>query len=179
MKKKLLALLSLILCLVLAFSLTSCFGSEEEEEEVDPKVKEAKWDDYRNLNGFDSFTVKMTYDDETYTIKAANGDFFVYASDNSIEGNGEYETLVDFLNEMLPSGNVSESSFAFTNATFDKKTSSYAITCYSNSGSTEYKFNVYFADKVLQKITVSATDIIEGATNKFTFKFSKWNKTSI
>ena len=167
MKRKLLALLSLMLCLVLAFSLTSCFGSEEEEEEVDPKVKEEKWNQYLALDGFNSFTVKVSSNSRTETFKASYGQFI---SDSGSSDSFNSSSLISFISEALNVDIVS--GFDYSSATFDKKTSSYKLTCYDDHGS-EYTANVYFADKVLTKIVFKTN-----SDTKITMTFSKWNKTS-
>ena len=169
MKRKLLVLLSLMLCFVLAFSLTSCFGSDsEEEEEIDPKVKEDKWNQYLALDGLNSFTVKVSQGDRTATIKAVGGQF---STDNGHSGSFNSNSLKDFIDEAL---NIDiDSSCDYSNASFDKKTSSYKLTCSGDHG--EYTVNVYFENKVLTKIVM--TD--DAAGTKTTLKFSKWNKTTI
>lgn len=170
MKRKLLALLSLMLCLVLAFSLTSCFGSkDDEEEEVDPKVKAEKWNQYFNLDGLNSFTVKVSNGERTETFKASDGYFVSTGSGES--GYYNSSSLVDFINNATGI-NLLSTDLDYSSATFDKKTSSYKLTCYDIYGE-EYTANVYFADKVLTKMVG-----VNSSGKKVTLTFSKWNKTS-
>ena len=168
MKRKLLALLSLMLCLVLAFSLTSCFGSkDDEEEEVDPKVKAEKWNQYVDLTDLNTFTVKAS-GAKAYTTETLKASYGVISSDSGFTS--AYSSLSSLIHACTGVDFVS-GSFVYNSKSFDSKTSSYKLTCYTTSGE-EYTVNFTFADKVLTKVVMKDAD-----GEKTTLSFSKWNKT--